>query len=191
MTVTIKRRPSLPGEKLAVAEEFEGRDGTYLVEGVVRSQIMGEAIYEMAERTIKVIARRPITKLPRPGDVVIGTVDTATPNVVNLTIQNINGNPTEGGFTGMLLADTNTSSGRGSRRKKAPCKASDVLKATVVSDKNAIIHLSISGEQYGVIQASCSYCGGLVKASHGQGECTRCGSFEERKLAATYGEESI
>ena len=185
----MKRRPSLPGEKLAVAEEFEGRDGTYLADGVVRSQVTGEAIYEMVDRTIKVIARRPLTKLPRTGDVVIGTVDTATPNVVNMTIQNINGNPTEGGFTGMLLGDQNRSPGR--RRKKAPCKASDILKATVVSNKNAIIHLSISEEQYGVIRASCSYCGGLFKASNGQVECTRCGNFEERKLAATYGEESI
>tara|TARA_B100000315_G_scaffold224636_1_gene230300 strand:+ start:4139 stop:4702 length:564 start_codon:yes stop_codon:yes gene_type:complete len=187
----MKRRPSVPGEKLAVAEEFEGRDGTYLADGVVRSQVMGEAIYEMTDRTITVTARRSLTKLPRPGDVVIGTVDTATPNVVNMTIQNINGNPTEGGFTGMLLLDQNRSSGRGGRRKKLPCKASDVLKAAVVSNKNAIIHLSISEEQYGVIRASCSFCGGLFKASRGQVECTRCGGFEERKLAATYGVESI
>jgi exosome complex component CSL4 len=70
------------------------------------------------------------------------------------------------------------------------CKAGDIIRAKVVSEKNRTNHLSTAERNLGVIYAFCSHCGNvLIREKQGL-KCPECGKFERRKIASDYGMET-
>lgn len=67
------------------------------------------------------------------------------------------------------------------------CKAGDVLRATVISDKNRTFHLSTKEKDLGVVYAFCSQCGYMLEPRRQGMHCSRCGRIERRKTAFDYG----
>ena len=68
------KRIVLPGEKIGVIEEFLLGEGTYEEEGVIRSQVLGEARLDL-ERKLAVVRPRTRTPIfPREGSKVVGEV---------------------------------------------------------------------------------------------------------------------
>jgi exosome complex component CSL4 len=175
----------LPGERLAVIEEFDAGPGTYSDGEYVRAQEAGEAHYDLASRVVAVKPARPRAEIPRPGSVVIGQVTMVQGSIAQVEIQFVDGSPSQARFTGLLLIGGE----RGRRtRRGICCKRGDIVRARVVSDINAVYHLSIDRREDGVIYTVCSQCGGEVRRVRGRVKCVECGFEEERKLAADFGE---
>lgn len=204
-----ERRPVLPGDSLAVIEEFESDTGTFRDGEVVRASLVGEPIYDLRERKVRLAASRQTRNLPHPGDRIIGVVETSQPSVANVRIHVINGIPTESDFTGMLLSRNDREegseprergrAGRGRRNSRRPvrsrrsvvCKPGDLIRASVISDKNAIIHLGWAAPDDGVLSTSCSQCGGSTVRLGDAVKCTECSFVEERWLAPDFGQPSL
>ncbi len=181
----------LPGDKVAVSEEFLPGMHTYDDSGLIRALIVGSVQKDMGSMEISV---KPATDpgLIKVDDWVTGQVEAVQSNSANVKIYFLNGKATYKDFSGMLsLRSVNGGGGRGARRTTA-VKSGDIVRCRVVSLLNGIIHLSIDEPDMGVVAALCGNCGKpLLRGSSTKAKCDECGNVEERKLAKDFGTTPI
>jgi exosome complex component CSL4 len=67
------------------------------------------------------------------------------------------------------------------------CKTGDIIRATVISEKNQAYHLSTKDKNLGVVYAFCSHCGYTLELKRQGMHCQRCGTIERRKIVLDYG----
>jgi len=176
----------VPGEKLCVAEEFSPGPGTYESGGAVFSELTGDRVVDLRDRTVRVIAkaRKPI--MPTDGSTVIGMVTSGHDKNAIVSILKVDSEVLDKPFTGIL--HISSSSPRYERKMGDVCKAGDLIKAKVFNDKNRIPELTTAGRGLGVIRAYCSLCGGLLRMINRRLQCKECGNVERRRLADEYEE---
>ncbi len=86
----MERKMVLPGDEIAVAEEFEPGDGTYERNGLVFAATPGVLELDPANRVARVRAFNPPAEL-RVGDIVYGVVDDIRGMMATATILAIHG----------------------------------------------------------------------------------------------------
>jgi exosome complex component CSL4 len=180
----------LPGDKLAVSEEFLPGKHTYEDTGLIRALTVGSVVKDPKSMEISV---KPAVEpeLIKVGDWVTGQVEGAQANSANVHIFFLNGKATYKDFSGMLSLRGLSGGGRGARRT-TPVKLGDVVRCRVISLLNGIIHLSIDEPDMGVVAALCGNCGKpLLRGSATRVKCDECGNVEERKLAGDFGTTPI
>jgi len=179
----------LPGDKLAVSEEFLPGGHTYDDSGLIRALAVGEVQKDVRNMEISVKpAAEPGTI--KVNDWVTGQVEVAQANSASVKIYYLNGKPTYKDFSGMLSLRGLTG-GRG-QRKSTPVKQGDVVRCRVYSLVNGIVHLSIEEQDMGVVAALCGNCGKpLLRGSSTKAKCDECGNVEDRKLARDFGKTPI
>lgn len=190
MKETKKRPGVLPGDKLAVSEEFLPGRHTYDSSGLIRALAVGSVVRDMKnmEISVKPVVEPEIIKVD---DWVTGQVEGAQANSANVHIFFLNGKPTHKDFSGMLSLRGLSGGGRGARRT-TPVKPGDVVRCRVFSLLNGIIHLTIDEPDMGVVAALCGSCGKpLLRGSATKAKCDECGNVEERKLARDFGTAPI
>jgi exosome complex component CSL4 len=180
----------LPGDRLAVSEEFLPGSNTYDDSGLIRALRAG-SVFKDAKNTeisVKPAAEPEIIKVD---DWVTGQVEAVQANSANVHIYFLNGKPTYKDFSGMLTLRGLSGGGRGARRT-TPVKTGDIVRCRVFSLLNGIIHLSIDEPDMGVVYALCGSCGKpLLRGSATRAKCDECGNAEERKLARDFGTAPI
>lgn len=182
-----KQKIVLPGDALAISEEFLPGKNAYDADGTVRALLAGNAVKDLSQREVSV---QPVSiaKTPSVGDIVVGQVEAAQTSTAHLKIHYLNGVPKPRGFEGAIFM-RDERGGRGMRRTQA--KLGDVVRARVVSTMNGLIELSIREPHLGVIATLCSNCGyPLARADRGA-RCEQCGNMEDRKFADDFGREPI
>ena len=180
----------MPGDKLAVSEEFLPGRHTYDDSGLIRALTAGSVVKDPVnmEISVKPAVEPSIIKVD---DWVTGQVEGAQANSANVHIYFLNGKPTYKDFSGMLSLRGLSGGGRGARRT-TPVKLGDVVRCRVFSLLNGIIHLSIDEPDMGVVAALCGNCGKpLLKGNPTRAKCVECGNVEERKLARDFGSTPI
>jgi exosome complex component CSL4 len=180
----------LPGDKLAVSEEFLPGPNTYDDSGLIRALRAGSVFKDSKsmEISVKPAAEAEIIKVD---DWVTGQVEAVQANSANVHIYFLNGKPTFKDFSGMLTLRGLSGGGRGARRT-TPVKSGDVVRCRVFSLLNGIIHLTIDEPDMGVVYALCGSCGKpLLRGSATKAKCDECGNVEERKLARDFGAAPI
>lgn len=175
----------LPGEEVALIEEFEGGNGTYEQNGVIRASGVGKASFDFKKRVAKVDHTKK-SLMPKAGDIVVGFIDMVPGNMVSMRILYVNDKKSGAGFTAISLMR----GGRG-RRGSVMFKVGDLVRARVVSLLNANIHVDFRDPNLGVIYTVCHSCGGSVVRVDGRVKCIECGTTEERKLAEDYGKVNL
>ncbi|MBI4258911.1 MAG: exosome complex RNA-binding protein Csl4 [Thaumarchaeota archaeon] len=181
----------VPGDKLGVIEEFEAGEGALTHDGVVRAICVGQVSIDLRKHVVGISKVRQGTRIPVPNDSIMGKVESAQSSTANISINYVNGKENRGNFTGLILLRTARPMGRGRQRSTTVCKTGDWVRATVISDKNAIIHLSLDGQKDGVIYAVCSICGGSLFRVDSRAKCDLCGNIEDRKLAPDFGNTEL
>ncbi len=179
----------LPGDKLAVSEEFLPGKHTYDDSGLIRALMVGEVQKDVTNMEISVKpAVEPQTV--KVDDWVTGQVEVAQASSANVKIYYLNGKPTHKDFVGMLSL-RGMMGGRGQRRS-TPVKLGDIVRCRVYSLLNGIIHLTIEEPDMGVVAALCGNCGRqMLRGSSTRAKCDECGNVEERKLARDFGTTPI
>lgn len=176
----------VPGDKIAVIEEFNPSVGTFEENGDIHSQLAGFIVVDSISRTISVLRRGNRPKIPRKGVIVVGQVVTAESKFANINIFKVGKDFVENPFSGLLHI---TRIGRGYvKRLEDVVKPGDIIKGNVVSNKNGVCQIATIGENLGVIQADCSNCGTrLMLVGRGRLVCGNCSKTETRKTAEDYG----
>jgi len=181
---------ALPGDRVAVSEEFLPGPNTYDDSGSIRALRAGSVFKDVKsmEISVKPAAKPEIIKVD---DWVTGQVEAVQANSANVHIYFLDGKPTYKDFSGMLTLRGLSGGGRGARRT-TPVKTGDVVRCRVFSLLNGIIHLSIDEPDMGVVYALCGSCGKpLLRGSATRAKCDECGNVEERKLARDFGTTPI
>ena len=183
-----KQKIALPGDQLAVPEEFLPGNHAYESDDAVRSLVPGYVTKDLSSREVSV---KPISnvRIPSVGDVVTGQVETAQSNSASMKIYYLNGVPTLGGFSGTIFLRQERGGGRGIRRTQL--KLGDIVRAKVFSTMNGIMQLGIDELHLGVIATLCSTCGKPLVSANGRAKCNECGAVEDRKFADDFGREPI
>jgi len=175
----------VPGEKLGVIEEFTPDAGTYVKDGVIYSKIIGRALVDLVHKRVSVHQLAHGAKVPNTGRTVLGQVSSAQSETAGVRIFEIGNEQVSGVFTGILhVSDVQM---RYVDSMFDICKAGDVIRAKVISEKNRTYHLSTKDKNLGVVYAFCSNCGNLLEPKRQGMHCSRCGRIERRKIAADYG----
>ncbi|MGB9758606.1 MAG: exosome complex RNA-binding protein Csl4 [Thermoproteota archaeon] len=176
----------IPGEKLGSIEEGISEFGTYEEEGNVRAAYVGRAIVDKEQKKFSIL---PLTKTPvypYKGQNVIAKIINVQNTLATAQIIAIEGVFINKSFTGLL--HSSRIGGRYEKNLRRIMKPGDLVRCKVISNEGTI-HLGISGSFFGVIEASCSVCGGVLKKTsrRNQLKCENCGNIETRLLASDYG----
>jgi exosome complex component CSL4 len=189
MTVKLKDRDVLPGDKLAVIEVVQEGSGVYQENGDIRAAELGKAQFDMKDRRVNVTKKTRDLVLPLIGLEVIAEVGSVMRRDARVDIFKIDGKVVTKTWTGEI--HVNSIERKFSRDMTTAMKNSDIIKAKIINTKNRMIQLTVRGSEYGVIYGYCTRCGTLLESERGRLNCPKCGRTEGRKIALTYGEEKL
>ena len=182
----MKKKTVLPGEFLSTEEEFEAGKNAFPDNGEILAAAIGEVVEDSKQKTVSVQGQKNVSSI-RPGDLVLGVVQTVRDNSVTLSIIP---QPIEGGRK--ILAHTRASlpvrmvSRDYVERLKDEFKIGDFVRAKVAKVEVAGIDLRTDEPDLGVIKAFCSRCREPLHLFESQLKCLSCGSNEKRKISQDY-----
>jgi exosome complex component CSL4 len=175
----------VPGDRLGVIEEFEPGPGTYVEEGTIYSLTTGRALMDVLNKKVTVFPGVKVSVVPRVGSDVLGQVLEVQNKQAVVRIFQVGDHAINGFFSGLLhISDV---SPRYVESMYDVCKAGDIVRAKVISDKNRVFHLSTNERDLGVVYAFCSRCGNALSLRKFRMNCSVCGNLERRKSASDYG----
>jgi exosome complex component CSL4 len=185
----MKDKAVLPGDKLSVIEVLQNGPGAYQIEGDIRSEELGDALFDLKMRRVRVRKKTPELILPREGLDVIAEVGSVMRRDARVDIFIIDGKAISTPYTGEI--HISGVERQFSKDMTMAMRNGDIIKAKIINTKNRMILLSVQGPEYGVIYGYCTRCGTLLDLQNGRLQCSKCNRSERRKFASTYGKEDL
>jgi exosome complex component CSL4 len=182
-------REVFPGERLAVIEEYGDGEGTYEMDGDVRSAELGVTKRNDAARSVEVEKKTPEIIVPREGMVAVAEVGSVARRDARLDIFMLDGRLIHPTYSGVVhISDISRDY---TKNIDLALRSGDIVKGRIVNVKNRLNQMSLAGNEYGVVYAFCSRCGGLLENNRGRLTCPDCGRVERRKTTRSYGREEL
>jgi exosome complex component CSL4 len=187
-----KKMPGMvfPGEYIAEIEEFQAGNNTFVLDGTIRSSVLGKKEFDYKRRTIKI---DPINsqQLPKIGDVVMGFVEMLFGSMISVKLFSVNNKLFTSGLSAIASVRTGNNKGwnrgRYNRKPKSIYRIGDIILGQITSLMNSSIHIAVDGTNFGLLYSLCLICGGnTVKINNGV-KCIECSTYEEKRLANDYG----
>lgn len=169
---------ALPGDKIAIIEEFETGKNTFDDGHSIRSLVVGTPEFDKSNRVAKINESKRLV-VPRPGNIIIGNVSALMNNMFAINVMYVDGRTTEAGLEVICQA-------RGAK-KRIMVRVGDIATAKVISLLNGVIHAIISEPDLGVLFTKCNRCAGSIVPIGSNVKCVDCGYIEERKLSTKFG----
>jgi len=167
----------LPGDKIAVIEEYEAGNNTCDDGHIVRSTVIGESEIDQKERIVNVKNQKN-TSIPEKGDIIIGTVEAVMGSMIAVLIMFINSKPVKS-HVECICSTRNI-------RKRNIALVKDLVKVKIIGKLNGAIHATLNGPELGVLFTKCRKCGKNVKPLRDIIKCTECGWTDDRKLSSDF-----
>ncbi len=180
------KRIVLPGDEVAVAEEYIPAEGTYEYDGKILSNLAGELELDDDNMEARVLAKNPMVVL-KNGDSVFCRVTDVRASMALCDIFAVEGR--ERGITGETSATIHIS-------KLSPdyvqdvgreVRPGDLVRAKVIQTRPSV-QLSTQESHFGVVQALCRKCRSPLARQGRSLRCEPCERVERRKLADDYNE---
>lgn len=179
----------VPGDRLGVIEEFNPGPGTYEQEGTIYSAATGQALMDLLNKQVSVYPKAHMINVPHVGSIIIGQVMEVHSKQAIIRIFQVGDRQLTGVFSGLLhIGDV---SQRYVESMYDVCKAGDIIRARVVSEKNRVIHLTTNEKDLGAVYAFCSRCGYSLDQKRFILRCPECGNSERRKTSIDYGKGEV
>jgi len=167
----------LPGDKIAITEEYEAGNNASDDGHIVRSTIIGENEINKKERLISV-KRHKVISIPEKDDIVIGVVEAVMGSMMAVLIKYINSKP--------VNAQVECICPTKNIRKRNVALVKDLVKLKIVGHLNGAIHATIQDPSLGVLFTKCRKCGKDVKPFRDIVKCVECGWTDDRKLSSDF-----
>jgi len=139
----------LPGDKIAVIEEYEAGINACDDGHVVRATVIGESEIDRKERIVNV-KNQNTTSIPEKDDIVIGTVEAVMGSMIAVMINYINSKP--------VKAQVECICATRSIRKKNVALVKDLVKLKIIGHLNGAIHATMQDPELGVLFTKCRKC---------------------------------
>lgn len=180
----MKKKKVLPGEEVAVVEEFIAANGTYEENGKVYAAVFGELELDHEEKTASIKAENPPVKL-KPGDIIFGEITDVKTSMAICEVISVEGEDRNiTGDTNGTIHISKVSSNYTSEVGKE-FRPSDVVRAKVIQVKPSI-QLTTVGPHLGVVKALCRRCRAPLKRKGNTLYCETCERTEYRKFSDDY-----
>ena len=124
----------LPGDKIAITEEYEAGNNACDDGHVVRSTVIGENEIDKKERLAHVKKHKSIS-VPEEGDIIIGTVEAVMGSMIAVLIKYINSKPVKSQVE--CICPTRNI------RKRNVALVKDLVKLKIIGHLNGAIHATI------------------------------------------------
>ena len=167
-------KQALPGDKIAIIEEFETGQNTFDDGQAIRSLVVGTPEFDKTNRIAKISSIKKIA-VPKQGNTIVGNVSALMNNMFAINVVYIDGRPTHSDLEVICQAK--------GAKKRILVRVGDIAAAKVISVLNGVIHAIISEPELGVLFTKCNRCAGSVVPLGNNVKCTDCGYIEERKLS--------
>ena len=167
----------LPGDKIAITEEYEAGNNACDDGHIVRSTVIGENEIDKKERLVHVKSYKS-TSIPEKDDIVIGTVEAVMGSMMAVLIKNINNKPVNSQVE--CICPTKNI------RKRNVALVKDIVKLKIVGHLNGTIQATIQEPSLGVLFTKCRKCGMDVKPLRDIIKCVECGWTDDRKLSSDF-----
>ena len=164
----------LPGDKVAIIEEYGTGNNTYDDGEIIRSVVAGEYDIDKKERIVNVKNLKS-TSVPKLDDVVIGTVAAVLGSMFVVLVKYINSKPVKSQVE-CICSTLNF-------RKKNIALVNDLVKIKILGTLNGSIHATVNSPDLGVLFTKCRKCGSEVKPLRDIIKCIECGWTDDRKLS--------
>ena len=164
----------LPGDKIAITEEYEAGNNACDDGHVVRSTVIGENEIDKKERLAHVKKHKSIS-VPEEGDIIIGTVEAVMGSMMAVLIKYINSKPVNSQVE--CICPTRNI------RKRNVALVKDLVILKKNGHLNGAIHATIQEPSLGVLFTKCRKCGMGVKPLRDIIKCVECGWTDDRKLS--------
>jgi exosome complex component CSL4 len=178
-------RVVLPGEELAVSEEYLAGEGTFEDDGHIRAATLGELDLDPRERVARVRAFNPPVEV-RVGDLVIAEIRSWRESMASLRVLKVEGRDrTVSGNTDASLHISKISN-KYTESIGREYRLGDIIRAKVIQLKPSI-QLDTSGKELGALLSRCIQCRRPLEKRGRQLYCEACDRTEYRKTAWDYG----
>jgi len=174
----------LPGDKIAVLEEFMAGEGAYEADGAVYASTVGKVEKDMRNRVVMVRPLNPPLVLQK-GDMVYGRVTDIRSPIITVEILKVKG--FNRGVSGDHIASLHISKvSKGYTTDiRDDVRIGDVIIAEVAQVKPSL-QLFTARAHLGVVRARCAKCRGYLVKKGRDLYCPKCEHTEPRKLAKDY-----
>jgi len=172
----------IPGEKIALIEEYLPGENTYEENDTIRATAIGNVKMDKSERLASINRQKQIS-VPKVGDVIIGVVEANLPSMIAIMIKFVNGKKANSDLECICVTRH--------IRKKNVALAKDIVKVEIISHINGTIHASIDSQELGVLFTKCRKCFGTVVKMRDAVKCKDCGWIDDRKLALDFGKSDF
>lgn len=175
----------MPGQKIGVIEMYLSGPGTYEENGIIYASITGKVRIDQREKRVYIVPKEDKMSLPKYGDIVVGRISMVRKQMTIADITNKLGFYPTTDFEGMLHISQVSSSYLDSLSDAF--KTGDIIRAEIMNDEVIPFHIHTAAPNLGVILATCSECGEVLKLEGRRLQCPVCRNIERRKVANDYG----
>lgn len=178
----------MPGDKLAIIEQFIPENGTYDDDGIIKSSVLGNVYFNRKNKTLSVKIKSNKPAVLNEGDNIYGQIIDVKNQRVTVNIDRIVDN-------NRSLALPYTGSIHISKVKNEyldnltdAFRIGDIIKAKVVKINRDNVDLSTNSPDCGVLKAMCTRCRSYMNTTNKTNElqCNSCNKKEKRKVSNEY-----
>ncbi len=173
---------AIPGDKIAIIEEYEGGKNTFEDGHNVRATVIGTTEIDKINR-IAQVNKLKFSGIPEVNDIIVGTVAAVMSSMIAVSINYVNNIRTKSNVE--CICQTRH------LRKKNIALVNDVVVLKITAHKNGTIHATLSEPELGVLYTKCKRCGGKVIPLRDAIKCTECNWIDERKLSSNFGKSDF
>ncbi|HYS71137.1 MAG TPA: exosome complex RNA-binding protein Csl4 [Thermoplasmata archaeon] len=179
----------LPGEEVAVAEEYESGEGTYEEGGRVFAAQPGKLRLDPEHRVATVTPFNPPAHL-KVGDVMYGVVDNIRASMAEARVMAIHGRDRQ--VAGEVDASLHVSKIANAYVEdiRDAMRLGDIIRARVIQTDPSL-QITTAEQNLGVVLALCSVDRAPMERRGNEVRCPRCERVYSRKLAADYGDPEL
>lgn len=183
-------RQVLPGDEIAVEEEYVAAEGTYVRDGKIYASQVGTLVLDDNECIAKVVSYNPPNVL-QIGDVVYLNIDDCRKTMATATA--IASEGSERAIASSTVATIHVSkiSPDYTDNVADEFRKGDLVRGRVISVKPSL-QITTKEPHLGVVRAQCGICKTELKAKGNKNLfCPKCRRSQPRKLADDYGDVTI
>ncbi len=180
----MERKMVLPGDEVAVAEEFEPGEGTYERDGLIFASMPGILLLDTRDRVARIRPFNPPAEL-KAGDIVYAVVDDIRGMMATATVSAIHGRDRQiSGEADGTIHISNVSEDY-TEDIHDMFHLGDIIRAKVIQTRPSL-QLTTAEPLLGVVRALCPECRGPLEQLDRGLYCGRCERTERRKLSRDY-----
>ncbi len=177
----------VPGETLAVVEEYLGGENTIEENSDIKAVAYGIAEYDDNKKIVSVKAKRTLKPLVA-GAIILGEIISVKPDVVLVCMTEAKKNGQKLAlFQSLAIIPIRNIKKTYVRDARDEFRIGDIIIAEVTKVTPHTVELSTSKPEFGVIKAFCSKCRHELLLFGKILRCLNCNNTEHRKLSIKYG----